>query len=469
MRLRRPLISIALVLGTAAVACGGETSERDQWTVWLTTDAPVPQLVDRGLVEVIDETGALACGDCRRQIGLPTDPSAWPISFGIAAPGPVHPVRVRVRLYRASRAGNDGLPQAAATLDLTAVMPTVSGNTDTGLVLRAECLGVASDPATHKTCAGPERALVDERTLDLGKPDPAVRPGTWPRAMLVPCEGAPEDMACVPGGFLVLGDAKDVRLTNRPVSSHLEERYVTLSPFAIDRDEVNVGAVRGLVNAGRVAAAPTMRDPLSSSPYAVCTYLGATDATNDQLPANCVSFELAAQVCGALGKRLPTEAEWEWAAGNLTEETRFPWGSIGDPCDLADVGLGRGGADLVDPESTACRYLADRPGRAAGIPPVVNPGDVTGLAIRRLAGGVSEWVADYLSSYLSPCWKPQEPFLLDPRCDEAEQGLHGIRGSSWLEAPGLVSSVERQAPAPRSKGYANIGLRCALSRKGDKP
>ena len=205
---------------------------------------------------------------------------------------------------------------------------------------------------------------------------------------------------------------------------------------------------------------------MSSSKYASCTYLGEGDPTNDGLPANCVSFELAEQLCTALGRRLPTEAEWEWAAGNLTEETRFPWGSLDEPCARADVGLGRGDEDG---ESPACRAQVDGPVRPAGLPAVPNPRDVTALGVRQLAGGVSEWVADYLSSYISPCWKPEQPFLTDPRCDRSEAGVRAFRGSSWQELPGLVSSVSRQGPVSDPKGFTFIGVRCALSRKAGTP
>lgn len=466
---RRSLIGVALVLAAAGVACGGGVSERDQWTVWLTTDAPVPQLADRALIDVLDESGALACSDCRRQIGLPTDPAAWPISFGVVAREGGGRVRVRVRLYRAVRAESDGLPAVGATLDVTATLPSATGNTEVGLVVGAECLGIGSDLVRRTTCTVPERALAEEKLLEHGRPDPSIRPGTWPRAVPAPCAGAPEGMVCVPGGFFLLGDASDTGLEGAG-GSHLEERFVTLSPFAIDRDEVSVGVVRALLKTGRLASAPTERDPSSDSEFASCTYLGKDSANNDALPVNCVTFARAEEVCTALGKRLPTEAEWEWAAGNLTDETRFPWGTADEVCERADVGLGTTAiSGSRRPESAACRYLLDKPGRAAGLPAVANPRDVTALGVRQLAGGVAEWVADYLAPYVSACWKPEQPFLVDPRCVRTEEGIHAIRGSSWIDAPGLVSSVQRQGPLPNPKGYPNIGLRCALSRKAGTP
>jgi sulfatase modifying factor 1 len=459
---RRPLIHGAALVAMAMIGCGGGVTARDQWTVWVTTDAPVPQLADRGLVEVLDATGDLACPDCRRQIGVPTDPSAWPFSFGIAKSDTTSGLRVRVRLYRAANAGADGLPVGTTTLDLVGVLPTPTGNTEVQMVLTAECLGMASDPVMHTSCAGPERALVPERMLPSGRPDSAIRPGTWPRATSVPCaRAAPNDMVCIPGGFLVLGDSRALSTGNETVSN-TEERYVTLSPFALDLDEVTVGTVRSLVAAGRISEAPTERSGFKTI-HAECTYLGPNDSSNDALPVNCITALAAKHVCETLGKRLPTEAEWEWSAGNLVAETRYPWGDIGDPCDFAEVGIGGSpGLETDRPQSTACRVRAGRPTLPAGLPAHRNETDATQLGVRHLAGGVSEWVADRLASYRAGCWLPDQPFLVDPRCDDGTLRNQAVRGSAWSDAPGFVAVVGRQGLDPLAELPA-VGFRCARS------
>jgi formylglycine-generating enzyme len=474
MRLRRrplshvlPLVAQLGLCGVLLAGCSAAAAEQDQWTIWVTTDAPVPQLVDRALLEVLDDRGELACADCRRQVGVPTNADAWPISFGVAAPVVSTSLRVRVRLYRALRAGTDGLPAAGTAIDRVARLPPTSGNTDVQMLLSSECLGLPSEPPQGKSCSGPLRALDPEKVLDLGKPDGATRPGTWPRAAAIPCTNAPDGMVCVPGGFLVLGDLDAVRIGAGAVSSRHVERFVSLSPFAIDRDEVHVGAVRELVRAGRVLTQPARRDPLGTR--AQCTYLGSDDSANDEQAVNCVTFDLATEVCVALGRRLPTEAEWEWVAGNLSEETRFPWGELGDSCDLADVGLGR---EILDsggqPESSVCRFRAGRASREAGVPRRANVRDITTLGVLQLAGGLSEWTADRLAPYDSGCWQPDRAFLLDPRCDDATARNQSFRGAAWIDSPVLVGSVGRQGVS-KGEMLPSIGFRCAVSRGAAPP
>lgn len=41
----------------------------------------------------------------------------------------------------------------------------------------------------------------------------------------------------------------------------------------------------------------------------------------------CVDWAQASAYCGAHGDRLPTEAEWEWAARNGEQATTYPWGN----------------------------------------------------------------------------------------------------------------------------------------------
>jgi sulfatase modifying factor 1 len=455
--------TVATVLGCALgfSACSSDPTPRDQWTIWIATDAPSPALVDRGLIEIVDDQGELACEDCRRQVGLPTDPSGWPFSFGMLPPASAatanKTLHVRVRLYRAQRSGADGFPLTFTAIDRVGALPPARGNTDVTVAIHAECIGLVASPAAHETCNGPEREMTAEVVLPTGRPAPTFVPGSWSRSVHRPCSAeAPEGMVCHPGGFLILGDAVAAVAIDTPPRP---ERYVTIAPFALDIEETTVGTVRALVKAGRITP-PKVRDFNSQLRDGACSFLGNDNAANDKLPINCMTHDQAAAACKLRGARLPTEVEWEWAAGNLERETFYPWGERGDPCDYADVGLGRYTYEGGLVESSLCRARPGKQTQPSGLPKTPNPRDVTTLGIRALGGGVSEWVIDRLNGYDAPCWSPAEVFLESPRCESGK--LFTLRGSAWSDTPGFSTSLERQGAGPTFSA-PNVGFRCAIS------
>jgi formylglycine-generating enzyme required for sulfatase activity len=86
-----------------------------------------------------------------------------------------------------------------------------------------------------------------------------------------------------------------------------------------------------------------------------------------------------------------------------------------------------------------------------------DPFDVTALHVVGMGGGLSEWVRDSFQQYDSACWRAAP--LEDPRCDEEEAPLRGVRGTAWSMSPGRANASFRDGVAP---GFADSGrgFRC---------
>lgn len=447
-------LAIAMVAAIALLtACGEDAGPpRPQWRVTLATDARIPQFGDRLLVEVMFEDGTLACGGCRREFGATTH-DALPMSFGLVPPESGRRLLLRARLHRVATTNSRGLPGGAAHIDALGWLPPLSdGITQVDLDLRMSCLGKPStieqgkapmtcDPATGMMVEVPELGASDQ-------PRPAT--GSWPTGQQIDCVGTPPTGAvCVPGGAFLLGSPISIPIPDEFAPS--PERLVVVHRFALDRDEVTVGLTRQLLREGALSGQPRQG--------AGCTFLGVEDATNDGLPLNCLEQGLALDLCEARGMRLPTESEWEWAAGNLDREDPFPWGTDTDICEHAILGRAALLAEDGVLGDVGCRAASDGTFRPYGLQPGGHPDDVNVTGVRNLAGSLSEWVADDLAAYSAPCWDLPAP-IEDPRCDLGVLAQQkAIRGSNWL----LNRRVEvfYRDGAPANLLTENVGVRCA--------
>jgi formylglycine-generating enzyme required for sulfatase activity len=447
-----------LVAVACFTACSGRTAPaRDQWKVYVATDAPVPQLGQQLFVEFIDGQGNdVSPVDTRLIDG--SRPDLWPVSFGVAPSSPGQSYRIRVRLYRLDETGPDGAPQGSALIDATGTLPPLGspGVSEVAMVLAMSCFGVAPDLPGHRSCDPASGSLVAEPMLSAAAAPGTLPPaGSWPPAAVVPCSAPPPPgMICAPGGVFLMGALRYFSATPdlAPVPLHL----VQLSPFAIDADEVTVGAVRVLV-ASQGLSPPLSADPDPNAAPPECTYGG----TDDSLPVTCISWAQANQACQLLGKRLPREAEWEYAAGNLGLKTPFPWGTDTDICADAIVARGRlFGATSIEPSECLNAKAGYASGPVAGGSAV----DVTTAGIRNLGGNVAEWVADVFDAYDGPCWAGPT-LLVDPVCSSSVAGssAHVTRGGAWQLAPFAAYTYEREyIDQPGDPGAVSTGFRCAI-------
>lgn len=470
-----------LLVALATTACSsdqdgadGAARPREQWVVTIATDAPPPPFFDRVLVEVLDDSGALACGStCRRVFGF-TDKSTWPLSFGIA--NTIAARHVRARLYRSDHVLDDGSPMPPMLIDATGALPPLSlgaGVVRVELDLMMDCFGVAANLEGSTTCDPNTKASAPEPVL--ARPPTTPLMGSWPEGQLVDCaRAAPEGMVCIPGGVFFLGGL----LPGSPVVSTTPEHLVKLTPFALDVDEMTVGKVRELANRRKISADSELPQPQDPNPFkeeSACTWLGKDVADNDELPVNCVSRSAARAICSALGKRLPTEAQVEWAAGNTTLETDFPWGADPDACGRAIVGRGRTSLEAPLSAATNTEIAGCRAAAVAGVLPwgPVAGGsalDVTILGVKNLGGNVSEWTADRFFSRLDDegCWGRPTALITNPQCDQPDRRTtSGVaRGGNWafIEAQARVvlrAVVTMNADQPDGI-TPRIGFRCAL-------
>lgn len=109
------------------------------------------------------------------------------------------------------------------------------------------------------------------------------------------------------------------------------KRSITLPDLCFDAFEVNVEDYRRCVAAGKcfVPYSGGQRDNWSANDRA-------------RHPVNGVSWKQADAYCRFVGKRLPSEWEWEWAAGG-SEGRKYPWGSSEPTCDCVVMKRGSAG------------------------------------------------------------------------------------------------------------------------------
>jgi formylglycine-generating enzyme required for sulfatase activity len=434
-----------LAVGLLAVAiaclpgCAAEPAVRPQWVVTLRTDAPVPLVGDRLLIEVVGPDGDLACDACRRVLDA-GDAAAWPVSFGVV---PIAgPLTVRARLHRVRAIDRTGAPDARTTIDAVARLPSAPERISIPLVMR--CFGVASTP--EQSCAPETGQLAPIALAPSGDGDPTMSPGSWAEAASDACKDAPPaDMACAPGGLFYFGGIGTVE--------DRREVLVRVGAFLIDRDEMTVGRARRVLAEQVTGELPFARtnDRTSSD---VCTYRGLDDASADDLPLNCVSRSLAAALCAAEGKRLPIDAELAYVAGNGGASTQFPWGADERLCEHAVVARGGTTLEIEDSElAIECRTHAGAVlpfGPAAGGSNLDQNRD----GIRNLGGNLAEWVEDDYSTLDGPCWAGS--YRVAAPCRQGPVAL--ARGGAW-SFPAWTASARTRTAVPRGP-HAAVGVRC---------
>ncbi|MEV6772016.1 formylglycine-generating enzyme family protein [Nocardia sp. NPDC051030] len=241
----------------------------------------------------------------------------------------------------------------------------------------------------------------------------------------------------LPGGEFAMGDTHG---DGYPADGETPVHTVEISPFRIDVAAVTVAQFAAFVDATgwvtdaerygssavfHLLVAARRADVLGQSPAAPWWYeirradwrhphgpLSDTTELADH-PVTHVSWRDAAAYADWAGRRLPTEAEWEYAARGGLADRRFPWGD-----DLSPNGQRR--CNIWDGQFPM-QHTAGRPATTQVRTYQPNP-----FGLYQTVGNVWEWCHDWFS----PSYYRDSPRLDPPGPDSGDRRV--MRGGSYL-------------------------------------
>jgi formylglycine-generating enzyme len=219
----------------------------------------------------------------------------------------------------------------------------------------------------------------------------------------------PTSSGCVARGAPVSlsGGTFELSATDWDVQASPHHNSLTVRPFRLDSFEVTSARFSSCVARG---ACPKL--PLSSEPGQ---------------PVRTITAEDAQRFCVFAGGRLPSDAEWVFAASH-GGHYRYPWGPYGLVCRRAAFGLAEG----------PCASGADGPELAGA-----RPGGATPEGIFDLAGNVAEWT-------------------------RRPDGTFAALGGSFRSL--LASSLKSWNTRPSGNSVADdVGFRCAYAVHAEPP
>jgi sulfatase modifying factor 1 len=246
----------------------------------------------------------------------------------------------------------------------------------------------------------------------------------------------------------------------------------TLSAFSLDRFEVTVGRFRAFVAAypgskpaAGAGANPNIPDsgwdaswPLPSDAAALttavvgcgdsATWTSTPTAASEALPMNCLDWYTAFAFCAWDGGRLPTEAEWYYAASGGNQQRQYPWSTSATSSmlgpDYALYDCIEQGCSLIDVGSES--PLGD---------------GLWGQA--DLGGSVWEWNLDWFSLNTDPYVDPtgcNDCANLDSTTSTSPP-TRVLRGGSWLSYAPDLANASRSNAEPNDATTYGPGVRCA--------
>jgi sulfatase modifying factor 1 len=269
--------------------------------------------------------------------------------------------------------------------------------------------------------------LIGAVTIAAGPPPtpPAALPDGKPMGK----DGAP--MITIPAGCFMMGANSD----GHAFPNEGPEHQACLRSYAIDQFEVTIKRYAAFMQeTNREAPALWDDDALS---------------TAEDRPVVGVRWQDAADYCKWAGKRLPTEAEWEYAARG-GDQRRYPWGNMAPFPDLANYNRG----DWVSYPVTMAPITYGGAGLNTRLG-ISEFGGRSPLGFYNVSGNAAEWVND---------WYEREYYAKSPK-DNPTGPATGerkvFRGGSWIDPPRNLRVTARFS-ADLDFQDRILGFRCAM-------
>lgn len=229
---------------------------------------------------------------------------------------------------------------------------------------------------------------------------------------------------------------------------------VTLAPYCIDRTEVTAHRYQECAVSGQCTTSSTVNFPAIPAPQLpswnqLCNGNRADRADH---PMNCVDWAQASTYCRSRGGRLPTEAEWEFAARGAETRT-YPWGEAApsldrvNACDADCIALLTRG-NLSRPAASFAGSDSHGGTAPAG---AFTPG-ASLFGVLDMAGNVMEWTGDWFGLYnAAPATDPTG----------AAGGADRVaRGGHWYSGTAAALRTTARVPANPAFRLATLGFRC---------
>jgi len=292
-------------------------------------------------------------------------------------------------------------------------------DTETGEAMLAESAHAESEIAVRGMAQELVRKIENRYQIKI-QPTPVVvnpttpAPPTSARPIPAPPKrGSTDGMALIPAGQFTMGN-------NEPAAPWNEKpaRTVYVDAFYLDMTEVTNQQYQQFIDA---------------TGHAKPRYWSDSRFNKPDMPVVGVTWEDAMQYAAWIGKRLPSEAEWEYAARGGLNGAKFPWGN----------------------EEAKERAWFGKP-YSYGASTKVAAFATNGYGLFDMAGNVAEWCADWFRDDAY-----RDSVLNNPTGPATGTGQKVVRGGAWYEDSYYLRCSARKGMA--SATYSNtVGFRCAM-------